>query len=454
MNNSQIKKTIIFGLGITGLSCAEYLIQEKIPFIVFDSRKNPPNLVEFKNRFPNVSVYTEHYPSELINSVETILLSPGISKEDPLLAPFNSPKIKIMGDIELFSKKNNSKPVIAITGSNGKSTVTSLVGEMAKASNIKVGVGGNLGTPALALLKENPDLYVLELSSFQLETTESLKPSVSTILNICLDHMDRYKTLEEYYRAKARIFDHSHKIVINRDDSYILNHLEKDLVQRPTISFGLSIPSDQNFGVNFKTGELLFGATPLLNISELKIFGHHNVANALAALSLGAAQNFPIDAMLNALKTFGGLAHRCEWVRTLNEIRFVNDSKGTNVGATIASLEGLKETIPGKWILILGGIGKNADFAPLKKPILDSCRSVILLGEAKKELFQLLSPSIPCISVNNMEEAVQKAYQTAKPGDGVLLSPACASFDMFKHFEHRGQVFKDVVHGLLPTIEA
>lgn len=469
----EIKETLVVGLGISGLAVAQYLHQNKIPFAVFDTREEPPKLEEFNRTCPGVPFYTkqavEHFKALELYSLKTLILSPGLAKDDPSLKPLLSPHVKIIGDIELFAQ-NVKAPVVAITGSNGKSTVTTLVGEMAKQAGIRVGVGGNLGTSALTLLQENYDLYVLELSSFQLETTYSLKPAVSTVLNLCLDHMDRYKTLEEYYRAKAQIFNNSQAIVVNRDDTYVFEQIKKQIPSSiPAISFGLNLPPDKHFGVDFKVGGILMqGQTPLLPISDLKIFGMHNVANVLAALSLGASIQLPLPAMLSTLQTFTGLPHRGEWVRTRNEVQWINDSKGTNVGATMAAIQGLKQSIGGKWILIAGGIAKNADFSPLKPVIQESCRAVILLGEARKELKALLSdvnpseviPSdgihgvetssdtIVCIEVNSMEEAVRAAAKQALPGDGVLLSPACASFDMFKNFEHRGDVFKACVRAL------
>lgn len=443
-------KTVIVGLGITGLACAEYLYQKNIPFSIVDTREIPPKLDELKQSCPNAHVFTGGFPPLLLSQAETIILSPGMSKEDPALKPFLSEEAEIIGDIELFAQQV-TVPIVAITGSNGKSTVTSLVGEMAKHAGMRVGVGGNLGTPALYLLKENHDLYVLELSSFQLETTKSLRPKVSTLLNICPDHMDRYKTLEDYYAAKERIFNHTQNIVVNRDDPFVLERINRKVPKSvPRISFGLNLPPlhSQDFGVSFEKGLLLQGQTPLLSLSELKLFGMHNIANALAALSLGTLIQLPQESMLSTLKTFPGLPHRCEWVRTRNDVQWINDSKGTNVGATIAALNGLKNTIPGKWILIAGGIGKKADFTPLKPAILDTCRAVILMGEAKNELRTLLEKNIPCIEVNSMEDAVLQASKQAKASDGVILSPGCASFDMFKNFEHRGDVFKAAVKDL------
>lgn len=448
--NKAPSKTVIVGLGITGYTCALYLYQKNIPFSIVDTRDAPPKLSELKQNCPGAAVYTGGFPPLLLSQAETIVLSPGMSKEDPSLQPFFSENARIIGDIELFAE-GVTAPVVAITGSNGKSTVTSLVGEMAKHAGIRVGVGGNLGTPALSLLQEDHDLYVLELSSFQLETTYSLHPQVATLLNICYDHMDRYRTLEDYYHAKERIFNHADTIVVNRDDPFVLERINKKVAKDlPRISFGLNLPpiNSSDFGVSFEKGMLLQGKDPLLPLSSLKLFGIHNIANALAALSLASMIKLPKESMLEALKSFPGLPHRCEWVRTRHDVQWINDSKGTNVGATIAALNGLKNTIPGKWILIAGGIGKNADFSPLKPVILDTCRAVILMGEAKKELRALLEKVIPCIEVKSMEDAVFEASKQAQSGDGVLLSPGCASFDMFKNFEHRGEVFKAAVKDL------
>lgn len=444
LKKNLANETLVVGLGISGLAVAHYFKKKHIPFTVLDSRENPPKLEELKQACPEVAIHTGGFPPALLSQAKTIILSPGLSQTDPSIQPYLSPSTKVIGDIELFAQDVTAK-VVAITGSNGKSTVTTLVGEMAKQSGLRVGVGGNLGTPALSLLEENHDLYVLELSSFQLETTYSLQPAVSTVLNICLDHMDRYQTLEQYYNSKARIFHNCNATVVNRDDQFVLQRVPAQL---PVISFGLNLPPENHFGVSFATKMLMHGATPILPLSELKLFGQHNVANVLAALSLGHSIQLPMQDMVTVLKTFTGLPHRGEWVRTRNHVQWINDSKGTNVGATQAALNGLKNSIPGKWVLIAGGIAKNADFTPLKTTVQESCRAVILIGEAKEELYQLLSKSISCIQVNSMEEAVLAASKYAKSGDGVLLSPACASFDMFSNFEHRGDMFKSCVRAL------
>lgn len=437
---------VIIGLGETGFSCVEYFAQKNIPVTVMDNRENPPKLLEIRERYPETKVYTGSFVPEILAKADILVLSPGLAKDDPSIAKFLRPGVSIVGDIELFAEELQKLkvPLVAITGSNGKSTVTTLVGEMANQAGFKTTVGGNLGIPALTLLDKPMDLCVLELSSFQLETTDSLKPTVATILNISPDHMDRYLSLENYFAAKERIYRNCQKIVVNRNDPIVYNALPKGL---PCISFGLDpAPDDVSYGL--KENLIYRGKTPLLPISELKLFGRHNVANALAALGLAEVVNIPIEICLEVLKKFKGLAHRCEWVRTLREVHWINDSKGTNVGATKAAIEGLTDDISGKWVLIAGGLGKNADFSPLKPLMRTHCRALVLIGEAAEELETLFSDAIPCHRAKSMKEAVMLAARAAKPGDGVLLSPACASFDMFKNFEDRGDAFKAEVLAL------
>jgi UDP-N-acetylmuramoylalanine--D-glutamate ligase len=437
-----MKNISILGLGETGFACVEYFSKHNIPVTVMDSRESPPKLDELKNRYPNITVYVGGFVPEVLSRTDLLVLSPGIAKDDPNLLRYLKPKVDIVGDIELFAHELRV-PLVAITGSNGKSTVTTLVGEMAKESGIKVAVGGNLGVPALTMLDKPMDLCVLELSSFQLETTYSLKPAVATILNISPDHMDRYRNVEEYFAAKERIYMHAAKIVVNRDDSLVYNYIPKNI---PFISFGLEAPEEGSYGLS--GGFLVKGKIPLLALSELKLFGRHNIANALAALALSESVNISLEAALRALKTFTGLKHRCEWIRTRENVVWINDSKGTNVGATQAAILGLAQDIGGKWVLIAGGIGKNADFSVLKPLVDQHCRAVVLLGEASDELEKLFLGPVSCVRASSMKEAVSLAAGLAQPEDGVLLSPACASFDMFKNFEDRGEHFRAEVLAL------
>jgi UDP-N-acetylmuramoylalanine--D-glutamate ligase len=467
------QNVVILGLGETGFSCVEYFTHRNIPVTVMDSRENPPKLLETKKHYPEIEIHTGGFVPDILAKTDLLVLSPGIASDDPSIQQHLKNSAEIVGDIELFAQELNKLkvPLVAITGSNGKSTVTTLVGEMAKKAGIKVAVGGNLGIPSLTLLKEPMELCVLELSSFQLETTESLHPTVSTILNISPDHMDRYSSVEEYYAAKARIYRKSQKIVVNLDDDFVWNQKPKEI---PSIYFSVNSVNSVNEqdGISEDNKEenkednsksdylnnhhlegiyklennyLVRGKTPLLALKELKLFGRHNIANALAVLALAEAVNIPLEPCIDVLKTFTGLKHRCEWIRTRNEVPWINDSKGTNVGATQAALEGLASDISGKWVLIAGGIGKNADFSVLKPLVLKHCRAVVLIGEASDELEKLFSEGLTCARATSMKDAVSIASKLAKPGDGVLLSPACASFDMFKNFEDRGDVFRKEV---------
>lgn len=444
----MIIDTVIIGLGETGFSCVQYYAVQGIPVIVMDSRENPPKLSELKKNYPHVPVYTGMFPKEILQKTKTLVLSPGISQDHPDIKHSLSPEAEIVGDIELLARTMGPDPmVVAITGSNGKSTVTTLVGEMAKAAGLRVGIGGNLGTPVLELLNEKPDVYVLELSSFQLETTYSLKPKVATVLNLSPDHFDRYASIDEYQVAKHRIFKNTEYIIYNREDPQLPKLIGSDAMLK-TISFGIDVPLENQYGLikNKDSLWLARGDELLLPASKLKIAGRHNLSNALAALALGESIGLPMASMLSVLQSFPGLPHRAEWVCNYLGVPWINDSKGTNVGATLATLTGLADTIPGKWILIAGGVGKNADFSPLVPIIQQHCKAVILIGEAAEALYNLLHDAVDCVRATDMTDAVRKAADCIKPGDGVLLSPICASYDMFKNFEERGNIFKTVVN--------
>jgi UDP-N-acetylmuramoylalanine--D-glutamate ligase len=444
-----MKDVVIIGLGETGFSCVEYFQANHTAVTIIDSREKPPRLADFKAKYPSVSIVTGGFPKEILQKTKLVVLSPGVPKDHPDIVNAIAKDTEVIGDIELFARQVAAS-VVAITGSNGKSTVTTLVGEMAKNILNKVGVGGNLGTPALSLLSVETELYVLELSSFQLETTHSLHPKVATILNLSVDHLDRYASFGDYRAAKLGIYDNCEQIVFNRQDP-ILPDLGSKKSQSPLVSFGLDMPEPGHFGLVYDTEWWLAkGKERLIPAKKLQILGKHNLANALAALALGEGAGLPMESMLTTLENFKGLAHRCEWVCEKKDIQWVNDSKGTNVGATVAALEGLGAEISNKWVLIAGGIGKNADFRPLMPLVAKYCRALVLMGEARDELFHLFHPMLPCFPVKDMEEAVVKAAALAEPGDGVLLSPACSSLDMFRNFEERGMVFKAWVK-MLPS---
>ncbi len=438
---------IIVGLGATGMSCARYLSKKKLPFAVVDSRENPPELAHFKEAYPNVSIALGNLDQPVLSQASHLIVSPGVSIKQPAIVKQIARGVTVEGDIELFAKEAKA-PVIAITGTNAKSTVTTLVGQMANASGLYAEVGGNLGFPALDLLTTPaPQLFVLELSSFQLETTYSLAPKVATVLNVTPDHMDRYDSVQDYQATKLRIYDKCDVAVCNRDDP--LTDCGTHYVTWK-LQFTLQQPRANEFGLLQKNNEmyLAFEDKTLMLVRDLPILGRHYQANALASLAIGYGYGLAMDAMLETLRKFQGLPHRCQLVRTRGDVRWYNDSKGTNVGATQAAVEGLGSDIVGKIILIAGGLGKNADFSPLLPIIKKYVRSVILIGEAAPILADTFANSVDIHFAKTLEDAVIAADKIALPQDSVLLSPACASWDMFKNYEHRGDVFTEAVQGL------
>jgi UDP-N-acetylmuramoylalanine--D-glutamate ligase len=437
---------IVVGLGKSGMSLVRFLARQGLPFAVVDTRANPPELSTLREQFPQVEVRCGELDVEFLCRASELLVSPGLAVATPALQAAAARGVKLSGDIDLFARYAKA-PIIAITGSNAKSTVTTLVGEMAVAAGKKVAVGGNLGTPALDLLSDDVELYVMELSSFQLETTDQLNAEVATCLNISEDHMDRYADLPAYHLAKHRIFRGARQVVVNRDDA-----LSRPLVadQLPCWYFGLGKPDFKRFGLLEDGGEKSLGYqfAALLPVRELKIRGAHNQSNALAALALGHAVGLPFAPMLATLKQFAGLPHRCQWVGERNAVSYYDDSKATNVGAALAAIDGLGADIDGKLVLIAGGDGKGADFSALKAPVAKYCRAVVLLGRDAELLATALGAAAPLIRVKTLEEAVLRAAELAEAGDAVLLSPACASLDMFKNFEERGRLFAQAVEGL------
>ncbi|MGY0217857.1 UDP-N-acetylmuramoyl-L-alanine--D-glutamate ligase [Endozoicomonadaceae bacterium StTr2] len=446
------KLRVVVGLGKSGLSSARYLYRQGKPFIVVDSRRNPPGLAEMAAEMPEVRVHTGKFDAELFGNTSELVMSPGVALSEPAIAEAISQGCTVAGDIELFARdlqqRNVKAPVVAITGSNGKSTVTTLVGQMVQASGLKPAVGGNIGTPALELLDQDADVYVLELSSFQLETTTSLQPAVATVLNVSADHMDRYPSLLEYQQAKQQVYRGCRYAVCNAEDMLTL-----PLVPGSTTvtRFTLNTPDLNDFGLVHEDGTtwLARGLEKLLDTSKLKVRGRHNYANALAALAIGSAIKLPLDKMLQVLVDFTGLEHRCQWVAEENGITFFNDSKATNPGAAIAALEGLGAEIDGKVVLIAGGDGKGADFTPLTEPLSRYARQLILLGKDAEKISQVAPGQLSCDRAENMEQAVQLAHAVATSGDVVLLAPACASLDMYTNFEERGRAFSEAVGQVL-----
>ena len=452
--------TLIVGLGATGLSCARFLRRRGEVFSVIDSRSAPPALQQLQSEMPEVLTFCGSFDAPVMKTAQRIVLSPGISLHEPPIAAAMQRGADILGDIELFARHVDA-PVVAITGSNGKSTVTTLVGEMGKAAGWDVKVGGNIGTPALDLLgsglsskKTRPDFYVLELSSFQLETTRSLNAYAAVVLNVSPDHMDRYHDIDEYAAAKRKIYLGDGILVINGDDAWVVamesafkQQFKQQNANRRIIRFTLQSPKQEEFGISSADGEqwLAFGNNRLLNTQALRIAGKHNQANALAALALGDAMRIPMNTMLEVLREFPGLPHRTQWVATINGVNWYNDSKGTNVGATVAAVAGM----PGGKVLIAGGDGKGADFTPLKDmAIHHDVKAVVLIGRDGPAIAKALDAAAPVSYATDMLDAVNQANGLAHPGDCVLLSPACASFDMFDNYVARGKAFEQAVKGL------
>ena len=401
---------------------------------------------------PTVKLHTGAFTEAAFKDAEVIVISPGVPKAEPLVQDAMRRGVPVVGDVELFAQfKPASAKVIAITGANGKSTVTTLVGEMCKAAGLKTVVAGNIGLPVLDTLNGDvPDIYVLELSSFQLETTNTLNADAATVLNISEDHMDRYQGLEDYAQAKARIFAGNGVQVLNRQDAWSMGMA---IQNRPLVTFGLDeADAENNYGLKHQADKTLLmrGKEALLDAQLMKIAGLHNAANALAAMALCEAVGIPSSAMLKALREFKGLPHRVEWVADIANVAFYDDSKGTNVGATYAALQGLvSPNSARKIVLIAGGDGKGQDFSPLREIVKTNARAVVLIGRDAPQIKAALAESgVEILNASSLENAVDQAYQVAVKGDAVLLSPACASFDMFRNYVHRAEVFVSSVKAL------
>ena len=446
MQSKNQQTQVVVGLGKSGLSLVRFLARHEQAFAVADSRENPPELSTLQRDYPQVAVHCGPLSAELLSAAEVLYVSPGLALSTPAIQAAIASGVTISGDIDLFAQHARA-PIVAITGSNAKSTVTTLVGEMFTAAGFNAAVGGNLGIPALDLLDDAVDVYVMELSSFQLETTAHLQARVAVCLNISEDHMDRYADLEGYIAAKQRVFNNAQTVVVNRDDLAS----QPQQPQHSVISFGLSVPASGEFGLREQADQtyLAYGDALLLSVSQLKIRGKHNYANALAALAIGRSMNLPMPAMLSALQAFAGLEHRCQWLRKLHGVDWYNDSKATNVGAALAAIEGLGAGHAGKLLLIAGGDGKGADFSSLTTPVAQYCRAVIVLGRDAERLASALPDTVLIKRVATLDEAVLAAAQLAQAGDSVLLAPACASLDMFKSFEQRGELFAQAVGRLL-----
>lgn len=436
-------RVLIFGLGKTGLSVARFLKSQGIEFAVTDTREWPPGLAELRETCPDAGVFLGGLHNAAFSAATHLIVSPGVPLDQPKIKEARRRKIPVFGDLDLFTCMAKA-PVLAITGVNGKSTVTTLLGLMAEADGRNARVGGNLGTPMLELLDDQADLYVLELSSFQLERSSLLQPAAATVLNISPDHMDRYPDIQAYADAKRRIFRGQGVMVLNRDDPMVVAMAEPD---RRCVWFGLKEP-EVDYGVSVIDGTewLTCHGEPLMRTDQIGIQGCHNFANALAAVALGEAIGLSRTAMVSALERFDGLAHRMQKVAEIDGVTWINDSKATNVGACMAALSGLHN----KAVLIAGGDGKDAEFSVLRPVVSEKVRAAVLMGKDAPLLEQALRDVVPTIRVQNMRQAVQAAKSLAQRGDSVLLAPACASLDQYKDYQERGRVFAEEVMGLLP----
>ncbi len=431
------RKVVIIGLGITGLSCVDFFLAQGVTPRVMDTRVSPPGL----DKLPEaVERYVGGINSDWLMASDLIIASPGIALAHPALSEAADAGIEIVGDIELFCREAQA-PIVAITGSNGKSTVTTLVGEMARAAGWQVGVGGNIGLPALTLLKSPAQLYVLELSSFQLETTYSLKAAAATILNVTEDHMDRYPLgMQQYRAAKLRIYENASVCVVNADDGMTMPVRGVDA---RCVSFGINL-GDYHLTQQQGSTWLRAQGEKVLNTDEMTLVGQHNFTNALAALALAEAVHIPRASSLKALTTFTGLPHRFQLVHEANGVRWINDSKATNVGSTEAALNGLQ--VKGTLWLLLGGDGKAADFSSLTPYLQGDSVQLFCFGRDGDAL-AALRPEI-ATRTETMQQAMALIAPQVKAGDMVLLSPACASLDQFRNFEQRGDQFAQLAKEL------
>jgi UDP-N-acetylmuramoylalanine--D-glutamate ligase len=461
-------RTIVVGLGRTGMSCVRYLHARGLEFAVTDSRSAPPEAAALERLAPHVDARFGGFDQTLLEGASQVIASPGVPLTEPFLSHAAERGIPIVGDIELFARAARA-PIIAITGTNGKSTVTTLVAQMMAAAGRRALAGGNLGRPALDLLGDPlPDFYVLELSSFQLETTHSLSAAAAAVLNVTPDHMDRYATPAAYAAAKARIFERSAAAIINLDDPVVRamprstsKVLGFSLQADPAADYHVRARGDESPGAGQggdrgadleardqvrEDGEvvLMGGREALARMSQLKIAGLHNAANALAALAICDALQLPRAACLEALQAFPGLPHRSQWIADVRGVRYVNDSKGTNIGATLAAVTGQ----PGTLVLIAGGQGKGQDFTPLAQAFRGKVRHAVLIGQDAQRIEAAVRGVSTTQRAPDMEQAVRCAARAARAGETVLLSPACASLDMFRDYGHRGEAFAAAVRRL------
>ncbi len=434
---NQQAKVLVVGLGQTGFSVAKYLHKFEIPFAVIDSRDKPPLNDALLADYPDTPVFTGGFDEAAFNVATHLIVSPGLALQEQSIQKALFTGAKLVSDIDLFACSTD-KPVVAITGSNGKSTVTTMLGAMGQASAVKTAIGGNLGVPALDLLDDTIELYVLELSSFQLERISVLNATVATVLNISEDHLDRHEGIKAYAKEKQKVFNGDGVMVINEDDPIVREMACKDRELQ-----WFSMEKNKGFHLQYYQGEnwLMKDEQALMPQQQLPLEGLHNVANALAALALGTEVGLNTDAMCDALRTFAGLEHRMQRVATINGVTWVNDSKATNIGACVAALQGYQNKV----VLIAGGDAKGADMQDLIPALKQKAKSVILMGKDAGLIETAINGCVPSYKVKTVKQAVQLATTQVEEGDHVLLSPACASIDQYKNYQERGDKFSAAV---------
>jgi UDP-N-acetylmuramoylalanine--D-glutamate ligase len=435
VQNERRKRSLIVGLGASGLAAARWLVERGEEVRVVDSRPAPPGLAQLREQCPQAEIVLETLDPRWLEGADRVVLSPGLSIDEPIAAEALRRGVPVVSEIELFAEVARA-PVVAVTGSNGKSTVTTLAARMLAACGLNAPAGGNLGPPSLALLNDAADAYVLEISSFQMETTHTLRPRAAAVLNVSSDHLDRHGTLERYAGLKEKLLTRAEHAVFNADDPVVAAMGAR---HPQAIAFSVERALAHGFSIVMQRGERWLGVNgrPLIAASEIVLAGRHNEANALAALALTSALAADLGPAVDVLRNFAGLPHRCQRVAVRGGVTFIDDSKGTNVGATLAALQGLR----GPLVLIAGGVAKGQDLAPLALAALGKVKAAVLIGSAAAELEELLNPICETRRAESMTAAVQAAAALAAPGDTVLLSPACASQDMFRDYRERGELF-------------
>ncbi len=430
---------LVIGAGVSGLSAAEYLLVRNKQFRIMDSRGLPPNAAKIKNILSDTQVCFGKFDQQWLKEADVIVLSPGVSPHLPEIQSAVNRGAELLGDVELFAREV-TKPYIAITGSNGKSTVTTLAAAILQSQGLEAKACANIGEPVLNLIDDKSiDVYVLELSSFQLETCSSIRPHAAVVLNISDDHLDRYASFDEYAAIKQSIYSNAELKIIPRDE----NQDESFTASGEKISFGQDAPSENNYGIQQDgvTRWLVRGEQKLIKASEIPLMGVVGELNVLAALAL--TDSFVQDQAkaLEAIRMFKGLPHRCELVLDCNDVQWIDDSKGTNVGATASAITGLDRPI----VLILGGVHKGGSLDVLIEAVRDRVDLVIAFGRDKQIFIDALKDIVEVIQQNSLTASVEYAYQKAKPGEAVLFSPACASFDMFSNYIERGLAFQSAI---------